>query len=134
MLRISQVRPTCGDDMEDAGRGHAADVVGGPAEDGAVVHLRAGPVAKRAASLTAVHQSAVQLSPLGRVVERPREAHLRRVRRDVTQDGGHLPLADAEDELQARLADRGDCGRVEVKEGRGSYWGVANSWLCWKLG
>ena len=103
--------------MEDAGGGHAADVVGGPAEDGAVVHLGAGPVAERAARLAAVHQPAVQLSPLGRVVERPRETHLRRVGRDVTQDGGRLPLADAEDELKTRLADRRNCGAAEGKEG-----------------
>ena len=97
-------RPTSGDDVEDAGSGHAADVVGGPAEDGAVVHLGARPVAERAARLAAVHQPAVQLAPLGRVVERPQEARLRRVGRHVTEHVGRLPLADAVDVLQARLA------------------------------
>ena len=65
--------------MEDAGSGHAADVVGGPAEDGAVVHLCARPVAERAARLAAVYQPAVQLVPLGGVVERPEEVDAGRV-------------------------------------------------------
>ena len=95
--------------MEDAGSGHASDVVGGRAEDGAVVHLCPRLVAERAASLAAVHQSAVQLPPLGRVVERPQEVDAGRVRVDVAQNRDALLLGDAVDARQVGSAHRSDC-------------------------
>ena len=99
--------------MEQAGAGHAADLVGGPAGDGAVVHLSAGPVAEQAAGGRAVDGAVRQGPRLRGVVELPAEAHLGRVGLHGAQDVRQLPPGHAVDPLEAGTAHWRVCRRAE---------------------
>ena len=92
--------------MEEAGAGHAAHGVGGPADDGAVVQLTAGSVAEQAAGGRAVDGAVRQGPRLRGVVELPAEAHLGRVGLHGAEDVCPLPLGHAVDPLEAGPADR----------------------------